>query len=71
LEEESPSGRAKGHVVYLDKMLDDYYDLRGWDKKTGLPTEKKLNDLGLKYATQELRNAKSEPAQQLARATHT
>ncbi len=58
LKEPSPSGRAKGHVVYLDKMLDEYYELRGWDKTTGLPTEKKLNDLGLEYTFAELRKAR-------------
>jgi aldehyde:ferredoxin oxidoreductase len=57
LEEKSPSGRAKGHVVYLDKMLDEYYGLRGWDRTTGIPTKEKLNDLGLEYAIPELRNA--------------
>lgn len=59
LEEKSPSGRAKGHVVYLDKMLDEYYELRGWDVRTGLPTEQRLRDLGLEYAIDELRNARS------------
>jgi aldehyde:ferredoxin oxidoreductase len=62
LEEKSPSGRAKGHVVYLDRMLDEYYDLRGWDKTTGLPTDKKLNDLGLEYTSGELRNAREKAA---------
>ena len=32
----------------LDKMLDDYYDQRGWDIKTGNPTRRKLEELGLK-----------------------
>ncbi len=27
-------------------MLDEYYDLRGWDQN-GIPTEKKLKELGL------------------------
>ena len=62
LEEKSPSGRAKGHVVYLDRMLDEYYELRGWDKINGLPTEKKLNDLGLEYTIPELRNARADIA---------
>jgi len=62
LEEKSPSGRAKGHVVYLDNMLDEYYDLRGWDKATGLPTDKKLNDLGLEYTSHELQNARKKLA---------
>lgn len=59
LEEKSLSGRAKGHVVYLDRMLDEYYELRGWDKRTGLPTEQRLNDLGLEYTAVELRNARA------------
>jgi len=29
------------------KILDDYYDERGWDKKSGLPTEEKLKQLGM------------------------
>jgi aldehyde:ferredoxin oxidoreductase len=60
LEEKSPSGRAKGHVVYLDKMLDEYYELRGWDRNTGLPTQRKLNDLGLEYTANELQNAQTK-----------
>ncbi len=60
LEEKSPSGRAKGHVVYLDKMLDEYYELRSWNKTTGLPTEQKLKSLGLEYAANELRNAQTK-----------
>jgi aldehyde:ferredoxin oxidoreductase len=28
-------------------MLDNYYELRGWDKKTGLPTRAKLETIGL------------------------
>ncbi|MHA1265364.1 MAG: aldehyde ferredoxin oxidoreductase N-terminal domain-containing protein [Candidatus Helarchaeota archaeon] len=30
-----------------NQLLDDYYDERGWDKVTGLPTRKKIEDLGL------------------------
>jgi aldehyde:ferredoxin oxidoreductase len=50
LVEKSPSpGRAKGHVIYLKQMLDDYYRLRDWDKETGVPTTQKLKELGLEY----------------------
>jgi aldehyde:ferredoxin oxidoreductase len=59
LKEKSPSGRAKGHVVYLDKMLDEYYELRQWDKATGLPTEERLKSLGLEYAVGELGDAQA------------
>ncbi len=30
-----------------EKILDDYYDERGWDKKLGIPTKEKLIKLGL------------------------
>jgi len=42
-----PDGPAKGHVVELQPMIDRYYELRGWDRKTGLPTREKLVELGL------------------------
>ncbi len=29
------------------RMLDDYHDERGWDKKRGIPTKEKLYELGL------------------------
>ncbi len=46
----SPNGGSKGSKVTkkeLEKMRVDYYKLRGWDKK-GVPTGKKLGELGLK-----------------------
>ena len=46
-------GSAAGHRIskeVLNEMLDDYYDLRGWDKTTGLPTQAKLNELELGFA---------------------
>ena len=33
----------------LEKMIDDYYEERGWDKKTGIPTKAKLSTLDLQY----------------------
>ncbi len=41
-----PDGPAKGVVCHLDEMLEHYYRIRGWSQD-GLPTEEKLNDLGL------------------------
>ncbi len=35
-----------GKIINLDKLLDDYYKLRGWDKN-GIPTKEKLEELGL------------------------
>ncbi|MFC1912404.1 aldehyde ferredoxin oxidoreductase family protein [Chloroflexota bacterium] len=37
-----------------DEMLDEYYDLVGWDRETGIPTRKKLEELGLKEVADEL-----------------
>ncbi len=42
----APSGTAKGRVNELDKMLPEYYKLRGWTAK-GVPTKKTLHRLGL------------------------
>jgi aldehyde:ferredoxin oxidoreductase len=49
LEEPMPegSGPSTGSVLELERMLDEYYQARGWDVKTGLPTEEKLEDLEL------------------------
>lgn len=54
LKEPSPEGPPKGHVVELDKMLDEYYRLRGWDLRTGLPTPSKLRSLGLQFTLEYL-----------------
>jgi len=43
-------GPYKGEVMDKDKferMKDEYYDIRGWDKETGIPTREKLEELGL------------------------
>jgi aldehyde:ferredoxin oxidoreductase len=49
LEEPLPegSGPSTGSVLELEPMLDEYYRARGWDVETGLPTEEKLEELGL------------------------
>ena len=31
----------------LERMLDDYYDERGWDLESGIPTKERLIELGL------------------------
>jgi len=41
------TGPSKGHVSQLDKMLPEYYQLRGWDEN-GVPTKEKLKELSLK-----------------------
>ncbi len=54
LEDPMPEGPAKGHVVYLDPLLDAYYEYRGWDKETGKPTKEKLKELGLEWTIKEI-----------------
>ncbi|MCJ7595669.1 MAG: aldehyde ferredoxin oxidoreductase family protein [Desulfobacterales bacterium] len=46
LEEPAPRGPAKGHVVPLAGMLEEYYRLRGWDA-SGVPTDEKRRELEL------------------------
>jgi len=43
LEEPMPEGPAKGHVVELEKMKEEYYRIRGW--VNGVPTTEKLREL--------------------------
>jgi aldehyde:ferredoxin oxidoreductase len=52
-----PDGPSKGQLIDkedLNRMLDDYYIARGWNKTTGIPTRKTLTDLGLKYVADQL-----------------
>ena len=43
-----PSGPTKGeHFTDLDGMLDEYYEVSGWDKKTGAPTRATLQRLDM------------------------
>jgi aldehyde:ferredoxin oxidoreductase len=41
-------GISKGHVVPLEKMLEQYYYVRGWDKD-GVPKPELLKKLGIKH----------------------
>jgi aldehyde:ferredoxin oxidoreductase len=43
----APEGPSKGQVVELDQMLDEYYKMRGWRLKDGLPTKRVLQRLDL------------------------
>ncbi len=52
LEELMPEGPAKGHVVRLAEMLDEYYKVRSWID--GRPTRAKLEELGLKWLADRL-----------------
>ncbi len=52
-----PDGPAKGMVLdrsSLEKMKDAYYEVRGWDVTTGIPTPAKLRELELDYLIPQL-----------------
>ena len=36
------------------RLLDEFYELRGWNKNTGRPTREKLEELDLKSVADEL-----------------
>lgn len=46
LTEPVTSGPSKGKVTELEVMLDEYYEIRGWNKD-GVPTDEKLEELSL------------------------
>lgn len=50
-------GPYKGEKLHTDKwnqMLDEYYQLHGWDKMTGWPTRERLFNLGLEIVASKL-----------------
>jgi aldehyde:ferredoxin oxidoreductase len=58
LNEPQPDGRSKGLVCTMkihDGMMDEYLKLRGWDIKTGAPSQGKLDELGLGNVARELK----------------
>jgi aldehyde:ferredoxin oxidoreductase len=50
ISEPIPDGPSKGGIVQIDKMLPEYYQLRGWDAN-GTPTGEKLKELALEEMT--------------------
>jgi aldehyde:ferredoxin oxidoreductase len=54
LKEPLSIGASKGQVVDLERMIDEYYVCRGWEKRTGFPTRAKLEEIGLKEIADEL-----------------
>ena len=46
LNEPLTEGAPKGRVWEREPLLDEYYSIRGWDRK-GRPTPEKLSDLGI------------------------
>ncbi len=48
-------GEGEGFVPDIETMLKLYYIARGWDPETGVPTHETLEELGLRFTTQEAR----------------
>jgi aldehyde:ferredoxin oxidoreductase len=51
------SGPYKGEVLDREKfeeMKDEYYQIRGWNKETGVPTREKLVELNLAAVADEV-----------------
>ncbi len=54
-----PGGPAKGGILSRQKIKEtmaEYCQLKGWDRKTGLPTRRTLEELDLKDVADELEN---------------
>lgn len=49
-----PNGGAKGSSINIKPMVREYYDLMGWDQKTGKPYRRTLVELGLEDVAKEL-----------------
>ena len=56
LKGDPPSAGAVVEKDKFEKILDEYYEARKFDVKTGLPTRRGLEDLGLKDIADELEN---------------
>jgi aldehyde:ferredoxin oxidoreductase len=54
LKEAMPEGPAKGETWPMDLLLDGFYEVCGWDKRSGVPTRQKLDSLGLEDIAEEL-----------------
>ena len=55
----STKGPSQGQVVdreAFERMRDAYYQVVGWDRKTGMPTDEKLRELGIKDLIRVQRN---------------
>lgn len=63
LTEPIPDGPSKGMVITeetLEKMKDEYYTLRGWDKATGIPAPERLLRLDLPDIAEDMKKILSQ-----------
>ena len=61
--EPAPSGPPAGSTVHLDRMLEAYYEARGWDRD-GIPAREKLRSLGLEHVSGDLDRARAGAGEQ-------
>jgi aldehyde:ferredoxin oxidoreductase len=64
LKDPLPDGPAAGMLIdpdTLEMMKDAYYELRGWDPTTGIPTPDKLHELDLDFLIDELWGSQTTP----------
>jgi len=62
--EPMPDGKYRGEKAdpeKMEKMKTEFYKLRGWDPKTGIPTRKLLEQLGLKDIADDMEKDWSKP----------
>ncbi|MDI6707348.1 MAG: aldehyde ferredoxin oxidoreductase C-terminal domain-containing protein, partial [Bacillota bacterium] len=62
MEEAVPSEPLKGFKLEKEKwdaLLDEYYNMHGWDKETGLPKRCTLEKMGLEHIADDLDRYKS------------
>lgn len=48
LKEPMHSGEGQGEIIHLQKMVDKYYEVRGWNRESGTPQDQKKEELSLK-----------------------
>lgn len=59
-DEPMPEGPTRGAVLnrnLIQELLDEYYVLRGWEKERGIPTYRKLKEIGLDDIAEDLANS--------------
>lgn len=57
---------TQGNIVDLEYMLEQYYRVRGWEVKTAIPTRKKLLELGLVKAANDMEIYRDDDTSQRA-----
>jgi aldehyde:ferredoxin oxidoreductase len=53
-------GGSAGFIPDFDEMMNAYYEARGWDAGTGIPTRKKLASLGLEWTLETFDQSQKE-----------